>query len=79
MTDNALYKVMKEKYSKYVSIKLLMQCCLLYDTQLNGGMNKSVIKYVPKGTRFYRTISLVTRVNIASGIQLVGDHFSVDR
>ena len=79
VTDNALYKVMKEKYLKYVSINFLMQYCHVYDIQLNEDMNRSVMKYVPKGTHFFQTSSLVTGVNIAAGIQLVGNHFSGNR
>ena len=74
-TDKALYEAMKSKYDKYISVEYLKMCCHLYDTQLNEGMNRSVCKYVPKGTNFCRTNSLVTRVYIAAGIQLVGNHF----
>lgn len=75
MTDRSLYEVMKEKYKRYISHNYLAQCCHLYDTQVNEGMNKSVAKYVPKGTNFCTTASLITRVYIAAGIQLTGHHF----
>ena len=38
-------------------------------------MNRSVAKYVPKGTNYCSTTSLITRVYIAAGIQLVGYHY----
>ena len=66
---------MKKKYSKYISEEYLIQCCHEYDTQLNEGMNRSVAKYVPKGTNFCGTTSLISRVYIAAGVQLVGNHF----
>ena len=66
---------MKEKYSRYVSDNFLRQCCHECDTQMNEGLNRSVAKYVPKGTNFCTTISLITRVYIAAGIQLVDNHF----
>ena len=75
MTDALLYAAMKEKYEKYISIEYLTQCCHIYDTQLNEGMNRSVCKYVQKGTNFCRTTSLITRVHVAAGIHLVGNHF----
>ena len=73
--DSILYKAMKKKYSKYITNDYLSQCCHLYDTQVNEGLNRSVAKYVPKGTNFCTTTSLVTRVFTAAGIQLVGNHF----
>ena len=73
--DGKLYVVMKEKYSRYVSDEFLTQCCHEHDTQMNEGLNRSVSKYVPKGTNFCTTTSLITRVYIAAGIQLVGNHF----
>ena len=73
--DAKLYEKMKEKYSKYISEQFLEQCCHQYDTQVNEGLNRSVAKYVPKGTNFCTTSSLITRVYIAAGIQLVGNHF----
>ena len=75
VTDALLYAAMKEKYVKYISIEYLTQCCHIYDTQLNEGMNRSVCKYVQKGTNFCRTTSLITRVHVAAGIHLVGNHF----
>ena len=75
VADHQLYEKMVEKYSKYISREFLTQCCHQYDTQLNEGMNRSVAKYVPKGTNFCTTTSLITRVHIAAGIQLVGNHF----
>lgn len=43
--------------------------------QLNEGMNRLVSKCVPKGTNNCYTISLIGRVYLAAGIQLVGNHF----
>ena len=73
--DAELFEAMNSKYEKYISIEYLLQCCHLYDTQLNEGMNRSVCKYVPKGTNYCTTTSLITRVYLAAGIQLVGNHF----
>ena len=53
----------------------MTQCCHEYDTQVNEGMNRSVAKYVPKGTNYCSTTSLITHVYIAAGIQLVGNHY----
>ena len=75
VTDKAIYRVMKEKYANYMSNDFLTQCCHSYDTQLNEGMNRSVMKYIPTGTIVCWTSSLVTRVNITNGIQLLGNHF----
>ena len=66
---------MVAKYSKYITVEYLTQCCHMYDTQLNEGMNRSVSKYVHKGTNFCGTNSLRNRVYIAAGVQLVGNHF----
>jgi len=74
ITDAALFDAMKSKYDKY-SVEYLTQCCHMYDTQLNEGMNRSVAKYVPKGTNYCRTTSLITRVYLAAVIQLVGNHY----
>ena len=73
--DAKLYDVMKQKYERYVSEQFLTQCCHMYDTQVNEGLNRSVAKYVPKGTNYCTTTSLITRVYLAAGIQLVGNHF----
>ena len=70
-----MYEVMKQKYKHYISEEYLAQCCHLYDTQVNECMNRSIAKYVPKGTNFCTTTSLITRVYIAASIQLVGHHF----
>ena len=75
VTDGALYEIMVAKYSKYITVEYLTQWCHMYDTQLNEGMNRSVSKYVHKGTNFCGTNSLRNRVYIAAGVQLVGNHF----
>ena len=74
LADRQLYDKIVEKYSKYISLQFLMHCCHQYDTHLNEGTNRSVSKYVPKGTNFCTTTSLITCVYIAAGIQLVGNH-----
>ena len=76
MTNDAdLFEAMEEKYSKYISKTYLEHCIHSFNTQMNEGMNNSVAKYAPKGKHYGATKSLLTRVFIAAGVQLVGHHF----
>ena len=76
MTKDAdLFEAMKEKYSKYISKTYLEHCIHSFDTQMNEGMNNSVAKYTSIEKHYKATKSLLTRVFIADGVQLVGHHF----
>ena len=72
--DEPLYKAMQSKYDKYISKEYLQHCQHSFDTQVNEGMNNSVASYANKGKHYGGTSSLLTRVYIAAGIQLVGYH-----
>ena len=65
---------MQSKYDKHISKEYLQHCQHSFDTQVNEGMNNSVASYANKGKHYGGTSSLLTRVYISAGIQLVGYH-----
>ena len=66
---------MKERYAKYITYDFLKQCRHELDTQMNEGMDNSVVYYARKGQNYSATSSLETRVYIAAGVQLISYHF----
>ena len=72
--DEKLYHAMKAKYEKYIDKEYLQHCRHSFDTQVNKGMNNSVAAYAAKGKNYAGTSSLLTRVHVAAGVQLVGYH-----
>ena len=72
--DEKMYEAMTKKYERCITYDFILQYRRKFDTQTNEEMNNSIASYAQKGLQFSGTWSLVTRVMIAAGIQLVGYH-----
>ena len=70
--DTILYEEIKQAYSRFVTPQMLKQLNLLWSTQKNEALNMSVSSYVPKVKHYSGTDSLLARVSIVAGCQVVG-------
>ena len=70
--DKQLYEEIKQAYSRFVTPQMLKQLNHPWSTQKNEALNMSVSSYVPKVKHYSGTDSLLARVSITAGCQVVG-------
>ena len=70
--DKKLYESIKQSYSRFVTAEMLKQVNHPWSTQKNEALNTSVSSYAPKVKHYSATDSLLGRVSIAVGCQVVG-------
>ena len=69
--DETLYEEIKQAYSRLVTPQMLTQLNYPWSSQKNEALNMSVSSYVPKVKHYSGTDSLLSRVSIVVGCQVV--------
>ena len=65
---------MTKTHRENTTLDLLKMLNHDYDTQGVEAMNKSCSALAPKGETFSKTMSLTTRLELASATQIIGHH-----
>ena len=67
-----LYNELTQAFAPFITHKMMMMLHHPYDTQKNEALNNSVAAYAPKSRTYSLTNSLLCRVSIVAGVQILG-------
>jgi hypothetical protein len=74
MKDAALYGVLQQLLSRFITMEKLREVCHVMDTQVNDSMNNTISWLAPKNKCYGGSQSLQNRIAIANGINSLGLH-----
>jgi hypothetical protein len=70
--NEKLYVQCLEMIGRFCSEERLQECCHEMSSQKNEAMNRSIMRYAPKDKTYCRTMTLTSRVNIATNVDCIG-------